>query len=416
MLTTLAQKFPHELNYWERIRADLFMIVPKVSPVCVQAPTEKGFQGFTIDFLIGGVSVVVSKTTAAPIEHVKLLIQNQDEMLKAGSTPSGIPMRCDFLEVLHTYHNIGLPTHECRNCHETMWYEERDDKGKRVVNPIFSLCCQEGKVLLPNFHNTPSPLQQLLNYNDPTTSKFRDQPIWCNVPPYWLLILLLSAIVVYVIEFQKCGLPHAHILLWLEEHCKCTTPSQIDDIILAELPLPLHNLAGYQAVTEYMPHGPCGKDDTCAPCTNDGKCSKHFPKSFLEETVPDEDGYPNYRRRDNKVTALKGKFTYDNKHVVPHNRYLLLKYNAHINVEWYYRSKDIKGIEGFPQLMTLNSRLCATFKETRFAHGLLNDDKEWSLAIFEANQWALAPQLRDTFVNVFLFCDVSRPHRLWEDN
>jgi len=39
---------------------------------------------FAIDFLMGGVSAAVSKTAAAPIERVKLLIQNQDEMLKTG--------------------------------------------------------------------------------------------------------------------------------------------------------------------------------------------------------------------------------------------------------------------------------------------------------------------------------------------
>lgn len=33
---------------------------------------------------MGGASAAVSKTAAAPIERVKLLIQNQDEMLKAG--------------------------------------------------------------------------------------------------------------------------------------------------------------------------------------------------------------------------------------------------------------------------------------------------------------------------------------------
>jgi solute carrier family 25 (adenine nucleotide translocator) protein 4/5/6/31 len=33
---------------------------------------------------VGGVSAAVSKTAAAPIERVKLLIQNQDEMLKSG--------------------------------------------------------------------------------------------------------------------------------------------------------------------------------------------------------------------------------------------------------------------------------------------------------------------------------------------
>ncbi|KAK5791466.1 hypothetical protein VI817_006775 [Penicillium citrinum] len=40
--------------------------------------------GFVVDFLMGGVSAAVSKTAAAPIERIKLLIQNQDEMLKAG--------------------------------------------------------------------------------------------------------------------------------------------------------------------------------------------------------------------------------------------------------------------------------------------------------------------------------------------
>jgi len=39
---------------------------------------------FALDFMMGGVSAAVSKTAAAPIERVKLLIQNQDEMLKSG--------------------------------------------------------------------------------------------------------------------------------------------------------------------------------------------------------------------------------------------------------------------------------------------------------------------------------------------
>ncbi len=54
------------------------------APVFVAAPKEKGLQGFLVDFLMGGVSAAVSKTAAAPIERVKLLIQNQDEMLKSG--------------------------------------------------------------------------------------------------------------------------------------------------------------------------------------------------------------------------------------------------------------------------------------------------------------------------------------------
>jgi solute carrier family 25 (adenine nucleotide translocator) protein 4/5/6/31 len=48
------------------------------------AQKQKGATDFMIDFLMGGVSAAVSKTAAAPIERVKLLIQNQDEMLKTG--------------------------------------------------------------------------------------------------------------------------------------------------------------------------------------------------------------------------------------------------------------------------------------------------------------------------------------------
>jgi solute carrier family 25 (adenine nucleotide translocator) protein 4/5/6/31 len=45
---------------------------------------QKDLKGFAIDFMMGGVSAAVSKTAAAPIERVKLLIQNQDEMIKSG--------------------------------------------------------------------------------------------------------------------------------------------------------------------------------------------------------------------------------------------------------------------------------------------------------------------------------------------
>ncbi|GKB01262.1 hypothetical protein Tco_0829306 [Tanacetum coccineum] len=358
-----------------------------------------------------------------------------------------------------------------------------------------------------------------------------------------------------------------------------------DDIISAELPSPTEDPDGYKLVTDYMLHGPCGKDRKYATCTTEGKCSKHYPKQFYAKTVLDEDGYPIYRRRENKVSFKKGKFTFDNKHVVPHNRYLLLKYQTHLNVEWCNRSKAIKylfkylnkghdratvviqenvqksdhvtsekimavveinnylnyrylapceavwrlfsfdihysflsvmklnfhlpnqnpvtlrdseflpallereginvtmftdwfdlnerdpsartltyaelpklyvwheqlkmwkpqkqkkcigrivystpalgeryflrmllnvvrGPKDFDELMIVNNRLCHTFKEACFTYGLLNDDREWTKAIAEASLWALGPQLRDLFVTILLFCDVSRPLKLWKE-
>ncbi|KAJ7632770.1 mitochondrial carrier [Roridomyces roridus] len=44
----------------------------------------KSFQDFAADFLLGGAAGAISKTGAAPIERVKLLVQNQDEMIRQG--------------------------------------------------------------------------------------------------------------------------------------------------------------------------------------------------------------------------------------------------------------------------------------------------------------------------------------------
>ncbi|GKB39597.1 hypothetical protein Tco_0884539 [Tanacetum coccineum] len=74
-----------------------------------------------------------------------------------------------------SYCNLGPPSYVCRNCNAQMWYEERTNKGNRATNPSFSLCCQEGKVLLPRYKPTPPPLDRLLNFQDHGTSKFRDQ-------------------------------------------------------------------------------------------------------------------------------------------------------------------------------------------------------------------------------------------------
>merc|ERR1711976_940065 len=46
------------------------------------APKQK--LGFAENFALSGAAAIISKTAAAPIERVKLLVQNQDEMIKAG--------------------------------------------------------------------------------------------------------------------------------------------------------------------------------------------------------------------------------------------------------------------------------------------------------------------------------------------
>ncbi|MCH95148.1 helicase-like protein, partial [Trifolium medium] len=75
---------------------------------------------------------------------------------------------------------------------------------------------------------------------------------------------------------------------------------------------------------------------------NNNKCSKFFPKKNQETTIVDNEGFPVYRRRTNGHTILKSGIELDNRYVVPYNPNLLLKYRAHINMEWCNRRTSIK--------------------------------------------------------------------------
>ncbi|CAJ2631977.1 unnamed protein product [Trifolium pratense] len=148
--------------------------------------------------------------------------------------------------------------------------------------------------------------------------------------------------VIYTIEFQKRGLPHAHILVFLHPGSRHVHPQDIDRIICAEIPDKHSDPKLFNIVSALMIHSPCGDQNKNSPCMHNGKCTKYFPKRFVDNTIIDADGYPVYRRRDNGVFIRKGEFLVDNRFVVPYNRHLLLKYNSHINVEWCNQSRSLK--------------------------------------------------------------------------
>ncbi|XP_063901249.1 uncharacterized protein LOC135120859 [Zophobas morio] len=120
----------------------------------------------------------------------------------------------------------------------------------------------------------------------------------------------------YSIEWQKRGLPHAHILIWLIEKI---VPTQIDDIITAELPN-----------------------------------AEEDPELFeilLQETQTGGDGYPLYRRQKpddgGYTTTIKINnvdFEVDNRWIMPYSPILSKSFNAHINVESCNSVKSIKYI------------------------------------------------------------------------
>ncbi|KAJ1279783.1 hypothetical protein BS78_04G182000 [Paspalum vaginatum] len=151
----------------------------------------------------------------------------------------------------------------------------------------------------------------------------------------------ISAIL-YSIEFQKRGLPHVHILVWLSKNGNEITPEIIDKWISAEIPDPREDPLGYVLISEYMMHSPCGRMNENCPCMKKGKCSKFYPKEFQDETNFTDNGFTQHRRRNTGIYIRRENHNLDNKWVVPHNLILLKRYQAHINVEFVNKSKLLK--------------------------------------------------------------------------
>lgn len=146
----------------------------------------------------------------------------------------------------------------------------------------------------------------------------------------------------YTVEFQKRGLPHAHILLWLAGDNRLTSTADIEKFISAELPHPDLYPKLSNAVASYMIHGPCGFANLKSPCMKGRRCSKYYPKNFQPTTTIDHDGYPCYRRRDSGLFIEKNGIKLDNRSVVPYNPFLLMRYQGHVNVEYCNKSNSIK--------------------------------------------------------------------------
>ena len=142
----------------------------------------------------------------------------------------------------------------------------------------------------------------------------------------------MSALI-YVVEWQKIGPPHAHILAICDPASKLWGPQNYDKIVCPEIPNSRTHPRLHVVVTKFMIHGTCGVANPKSPYMIDGNCSKKFPKDYVNETYAGQDGYPHYWRRNTNRFVNKSGVLLDNKYVVPYNPYLSTKYNAHINVE-----------------------------------------------------------------------------------
>ncbi|KAH9080826.1 hypothetical protein Ae201684P_007913 [Aphanomyces euteiches] len=126
------------------------------------------------------------------------------------------------------------------------------------------------------------------------------------------------------VEFQKRGLPHAHILVIFSGDDKIKTTADIDSIISAEIPDKEKNPRLHKIVTTCMIH-------KCSDrCLENGKCKKNFPKAYCDETSIGSDGYPLYRRL---RSSAERPSEYTNQYVIPYCPALSAMFDCHINVE-----------------------------------------------------------------------------------
>ena len=125
-----------------------------------------------------------------------------------------------------------------------------------------------------------------------------------------------------------------HLLIFLEEEHKLNSVNAIDSCIHAYWPDPKTEPQLFGIVKQVMVHGPCGSQNLRAPC-NDEKlwCTKKYPRPFQDGTTMDEEGYPIYHHPDDGREYVVCGAKVHNGYIVPHNPYLSVKYQCHVNVE-----------------------------------------------------------------------------------
>jgi hypothetical protein len=100
---------------------------------------------------------------------------------------------------------------------------------------------------------------------------------------------------IHVLEWQKRGLLHGHILIILRSQDQMRDNSEYDRIVCVELPDKSTHLELSNIVTSRMLHEPCGALHPSCACMVNGACNKGYPKTFQLQTKDSTGNYPTYR-------------------------------------------------------------------------------------------------------------------------
>ena len=92
---------------------------------------------------------------------------------------------------------------------------------------------------------------------------------------------------VYVVEFEKRGIPHVRFLIILKQSYKLKSPEEYDHVVYAEVQDKEENPHLHAAVVKHMIHAPCGELNTTNVCINNKnhRCKNKYPKQFSSFTT-----------------------------------------------------------------------------------------------------------------------------------
>jgi hypothetical protein len=110
---------------------------------------------------------------------------------------------------------------------------------------------------------------------------------------------------IYIIKYQKKGLPHVYIIIFFADGHAFSEPEIIDNLIRAELPDRIldFNRSLIEIVKQVMVHSLYKSLKSGAICMKKAytnillTCSKRFPKFFANKIIINKNSYPEYRRR-----------------------------------------------------------------------------------------------------------------------
>ncbi|KAF7812042.1 ATP-dependent DNA helicase PIF1 [Senna tora] len=274
---------------------------------------------------------------------------------------------------------------------------------------------------------------------------------------------------IYTIEFQKRGIPHAHILIWLNAEHKLTNEALIYSVICAKIPgqdsnprltsfdedgyckyrrhdsghfiekneIKLDNSKGHDKVTSAL----CNPESDASSEENSDEIKTYLYCVVFPNNSPINSVVYNGTVKQTKFLAwFEANKKYPNARFLTYSQFSTQFVYKTDCRQWFERKSGrsigrlyyvapgsgelhylrllltfTKGPTCYEDIRTINGVVCPTFKDASYVMGLLDDDKEYIEGIIEGSKWSSGIYLRKLFATLLIHNTISRPAHVWEN-